>query len=144
MYVVLSCADNTADYKQTIATKFREERYGNRSTNIPPLRLLYQLDDENVPVENNLFDSTPAHELIEELSHKANHFVARKLFSLMPDKAFLRRQQSPNQRRLQQFAERMTRVGYEVNTDSSGTLQNSLFQVKDADFRKVRKTILFP
>ena len=121
-----------------IATKFREERFGNRSTNIPPLRLLYQLDDENVPVENNLFDSTPAHELIEELSHKANYFIARKLFSLMPDKALLRRQASPNHRRLQQFAERMTRVGYEVDTASSGTLQNSLFKVKDVDFRKVR------
>ena len=120
-----------------LANKFREERFGNRSTNIPPLRLLYQLDDENVPVEQNIFDSSTAHELIEELSHKANFFVARKLFTAMPDKAFLRRQAVPNQRRLQQFAERMTRVGYEIDTTSSGTLQNSLFRVQDLDFRKV-------
>lgn len=125
-----------------IANKFREDRFGRRSTNIPPLRLLYQIDDENVPVEHNIFDSSAAHELIEELSHKANMFVARKLFASMPEKAFLRRQASPNQRRLQQFAERMTRVGYEIDTTSSGTLQNSLFKVQDPDFRKGMETLL--
>lgn len=122
---------------QSIANKFREARFGNRSPKISPLRLLYQLDDENVPVEHNIFDSSTAHELIEELSYKANSFVAQKVFSALPDKAFLRRQGSPNPRRLQTFASRMTRIGYEIDTTSSGTLQNSLFKVEDVDLRKV-------
>lgn len=112
-------------------------RFGNRSSKIPPLRLLYQLDDENVPVEHNIFDSSPAHELIEELSHKANSYVARKLFTSLPDKAFLRNQAPPNSRRLATFAERMTRIGYEIDATSSGTLQNSLFKVEDGELRKV-------
>lgn len=103
---------------------------------------MYQLDDENVPVEQNIFDSSPAHELIEEISHKANYFVAKKLSSAMPEKAFLRRQASPNPRRLQTFADRLTRLGYEIDTDSSGTLQNSLFQVKDDEIRKGMETLL--
>lgn len=105
---------------------------------MPPLRLLHQLDDENVPVEHNIFDSTPAHEIIEELGHKANTFVAQRIAAALPEKAFLRRQAPPNARRLATFADRMTKAGYEVNTSSSATLQNSLFNVKDADLRKVR------
>ena len=125
------------DREQRVAQKFREARYGSRSENPPPLRLLYQLDDENVPVEHNIFDSTPAHEIIEELSHKANSYVAEKIAAALPEKAFLRRQAAPNPRRLQTFAERMTKIGYEIDTTSSGTLQNSLFAVKDSDMRKV-------
>ena len=101
------------------------------------MRLLHQLDDENVPVEHNIFDSTPAHEIIEELSHKANTFVAQRIADALPDKALLRRQAPPNARRLATFAERMTRLGYDIDTTSSGTLQNSLFNVKDSDLRKV-------
>lgn len=125
-----------------IATKFREARFGNRVSNIPSLRLLYQLDDENIPVEQNIFDSSPSHELIEELSHKANFFVARKLLAAMPEKAFLRRHPSPNPRRLQTFVERMTRLGYEIDPTSSGTLQSSLFKIEDVDVRKGMETLL--
>ena len=125
-----------------IAQKFREARYGSRSEYVPPLRLLHQLDDENVPVEQNIFDSTPAHEIIEELGHKANAYVAQKIAAALGEKAFLRRQAPPNPRRLQTFAERMTRIGYEIDTTSSGTLQNSLFNVKAAEIRKVRLPII--
>ena len=126
----------------TIANRFRERRYGNRSANLPPLRLLYQLDDENVPAEHNIFDSSASHEIIEELSHKANAVVAQKIFAAFPETAFLRRQASPNARRLQTFAERMTKAGYEIDTSSSGALQNSLYKVQDTDLRKGMETLL--
>ncbi|KAL9101705.1 MAG: hypothetical protein Q9163_003070 [Psora crenata] len=126
----------------TIATKFREMRYGNRSQTVPPLRLIHQLDDENIPVEHNIFNSTPAHEIIEELGHKANTFVAQKIAAALPEKALLRSQAPPNFRRLQTFAQRMTRLGYKIDTTTSGTLWNSLFDVQDADLRKGMETLL--
>ena len=134
----------TEDVKalHNISTKFREARFGNRSTNIPPLRLIYQLDDENVPVEQNIFNSSAAHEILEEISQKANAFVAQKLFAAMPDKAFLRRQSPPNPRRIVTFAERMTKAGQEIDANSSGTLQSSLFNVTDLDLRKGMETLL--
>ncbi|KAI9698863.1 MAG: hypothetical protein M1820_007370 [Bogoriella megaspora] len=125
-----------------VCQKLREARFGGRSTNIAPLRLLYQLDDENVPVEQNIFDSSPAHELIEELSHLTNGFVARKIFAGLPEQALLRRQAAPNPRRLQTFAERMSAVGYDIDVESSGSLQNSLFKVQDSDLRKGMETLL--
>lgn len=125
-----------------LATKFKEARFGHRSTNIPPLRLLYQLDDENVPVMHNIFDSSAAHTVLEELSHKANSVVAGKLVDALGDKAFLRRHASPNARRLQTFVDRMTRLGFEMDPTSSGSLQNSLFKVEDVDIRKGMETVL--
>ncbi|KAL2411115.1 Virulence protein SSD1 [Exophiala dermatitidis] len=126
----------------TIANKFREARFGHRSANISPLRLLYQLDDENVPVEQNIFNTSAAHEIVEEICCKANFFVAQKILAALPDKALLRRQAPPNPRRLLTFADRMTRAGYEIDTTSSGTLQNSLFKVEDPDLRKGMETLL--
>ncbi|KAL2871975.1 mRNA-binding translational repressor SSD1 [Aspergillus lucknowensis] len=127
---------------QRTASKFRETRFGNRVTQIPPLRLLYQLDDENVPVESNIFDSSAVRELVEELSFKANFLVARKLVTALPDKAFLRRQPSPNDRRLHSFVDRMKRLGFEFDESSSGSLQSSLCKVQDDDLRKGMETIL--
>ncbi len=103
---------------------------------------MYQLDDENIPVEQNIFDSSHAHELIEELSHKTNAFVAQKIFAGLPEKALLRRHAPPNSRRLQTFAERMAGVGYEIDTSSSGTLQSSVFNVQDVAIRKGMETLL--
>jgi protein SSD1 len=127
---------------QAVAQKFREARLSSEGETIAPLRLLYQLDDENVPVEHNIFDSTPSHELIEELTHKANFFVAQKIAKGLPEKALLRRQGPPNPRRLHTFAERMKRLGYEIDTTSSGTLQNSLFKVEDPEIREGMETLL--
>lgn len=125
-----------------ITQRFRQARFGDRSTDIPPLRLMYQLDDENVPVEENIFDSSAAHEIIEELSHKTNAFVAKKIVAGLPEKALLRRHPSPNPRRLETIADRMNAIGYDIDTASSGTLQNSLFKVDDDDIRKGMETLM--
>jgi protein SSD1 len=125
-----------------ITQKFRQARFGDRVDDVPALRLLYQLDDENVPVEHNLFNSSPTHELIEELGHKANTAVAGLIFSRFGEKAWLRRHASPNPRRLETFADRMSRIGYSIDTTSSGSLQNSLFSIEDADVRKGMETLL--
>ncbi|KAI5924385.1 hypothetical protein F4810DRAFT_140674 [Camillea tinctor] len=125
-----------------IAQKFQEARLGSDGEPTAPLRLLHQLDDENIPIQHNIFDSTPGTELVEELLHKANAYVAQKLAQGLPEKALLRRQGPPNARRLQTFVERMGALGYDIDITSSGTLQNSLFKVHDADVRKGMETLL--
>ncbi|KAK4105110.1 RNB-domain-containing protein [Parathielavia hyrcaniae] len=125
-----------------LTQKFREVRLGAGGEPIAPLRLLQQLDDENIPVKDNVFDTTPATELVEELMHKANAYVAQRLSAALPEKALLRRQGAPNSRRLQTFVERMTALGYEIDPSSSGTLQNSLFRVEDAELRKGMEVLL--
>jgi protein SSD1 len=133
---------NTIQILNAISHKFREIRLGAGGEPIAPLRLLHQLDDENNPVQHNLFDSTESLELIEELMHKANAYVAERLAQGLPEKALLRRQSPPNPRRLQTFVERMTALGYEIDSSSSGALQNSLFKVDDPDIRKGMETLI--
>lgn len=125
-----------------VSQKFRETRLGAGGEPIAPLRLLQQLDDENNPVQHNLFDSTQALELVEELMHKANAYVAQRLAQGLPEKALLRRQAVPIPRRLQTFVERMTAIGYDIDSSGSGALQNSLFKVDDPDLRKGMETLL--
>ncbi|KAI1470008.1 RNB-domain-containing protein [Daldinia caldariorum] len=131
-----------AQILNAVAQKFRESRLGSEGEPMAPLRLLHQLDDENIPIQHNIFDSTPGTELVEELLHKVNAAVAQKLAQGLPEKALLRRQTPPNARRLQTFVERMRALGYDIDTTSSGTLQNSLFKVDDSDIRKGMETLL--
>lgn len=131
-----------ANKDQGVAQKFREARLGAGGEPISPLRLLHQLDDENIPIKKNIFDSSAAMELVEELMHKANTYVAQRLVEGLPDKALLRRQATPNPRRLQTFVDRMNALGYDIDSASSGALQNSLFKVDDAEIRKGMETLL--
>lgn len=127
---------------QRVAQKFRESRLGAGGEPIAPLRLLHQLDDENIPIRKNIFDSTAATELVEELMHKTNAYVAQRLAESLPEKALLRRQAAPNPRRLRTFVDRMNALNYEIDSSSSGALQNSLFRVDDEDVRKGMETLL--
>jgi protein SSD1 len=127
---------------QVVADRLRETRIGSGADPIAPLRLLTQLDDENIPVKTNLFDSTPATEAIDEIMVKVNAYVAQRISQTLPDKALLRRHAPPNPRRLQTFVERMTALGYEIDATSSGSLQNSLFKVDDAALRQGMETLL--
>ncbi|ERS98730.1 hypothetical protein HMPREF1624_05517 [Sporothrix schenckii ATCC 58251] len=125
-----------------VTDKFREARLGSAGEPVAPLRLVQQLDDENIPIEHNIFDTTPAVELVEELMHKVNAHVAKLLAEGLPQKALLRRHAEPNSRRLQTIVERLTALGYDIDSTTSGTLQNSLFKVEDADIRKGMETSL--
>jgi protein SSD1 len=125
-----------------IVQKWRQHRFGDRAETIPSLRLMFQLDDENVPPENNIFNSSPAHDLVDELLTTVNGLVAKKIFAAMPQRALLRRHAPPNSRRLQTFTERMTGIGFDMDTSSSGSLQHSVFQIEDPDVRKGVETLL--
>jgi protein SSD1 len=136
--------NQTKDIKllHKLTGQFRQARLGQDSSNITPLRLLCQLEDENVPVVGNIFNSSVAQEMFEELAYKANAFVAQKIANGLPEKALLRRHPAPNPRRLKTFSERMTAIGYQIDTSSSGSLQNSLFKIDDVDIRKGMQTLL--
>jgi protein SSD1 len=89
-----------------ITARFRANRFdaGALSISASPLRLVFSLDDEQgaSPTINgyNIFDSTPAMQLIEELMLKANFAVAERIRSAWGGEgAFLRRHDAPVERR---------------------------------------------
>ncbi|CAK7209479.1 Translational repressor [Sporothrix bragantina] len=125
-----------------VTQKFRETRLGTVGEPMAPLRLLQQLDDENIPIEHNIFDTTAAVELVEELMHKVNAHIAQLLIKGTPKTAILRRHAAPNPRRLQTIVDRLNALGYDIDSSSSGALQNSLFKVDNTDIRKAMETAL--
>ncbi|KAH0615144.1 uncharacterized protein H6S33_000780 [Morchella sextelata] len=137
-----------AEYKEEIGLlhditrKLRKERYNADNDEIPAMRLVSLLDDENIPIEDNIFHSRPAYEVLEELFVKTNAVVAQKIAAALPEKALLRRHARPNQRRLDNFGERMNRLGHTIDISNSAALQTSLFRLEDPVVRMGMETLL--
>lgn len=125
---------------ERITEQFRVARLGATEA-VAPLRLFQQLDDENIPVQHNVFDVSRATQMLEELVIKTNQYVAQRLVQGLPEKALLRRQASPNDRRMRTISDRMRRLGYEIEDQTSGKIQDSLFRVSDPDMRKGMETL---
>lgn len=122
--------------------KSRQQRYSAEAVDIPATRLLYQTDDENVPVQENIFETRPAYEIVEEVLIKTNSLVAEKIATALPEKALLRRQSPPSARRLKTFDDRINRLGVKVDTSSSAALLSGLFGLEDVSVRKGLETLL--
>lgn len=133
---------DTIDTLFSITQKMRAQRLQLSGFNNYILRLLQQLDDEAVPVEENIFSATSAQNIIEELSIKTNAVVAEKLFAALPEKALLRRHAPAIQRRMDIFKDRMDRLGFKIDTTNGGTLQNSLLNLDSEIVRKGMQTLL--
>ncbi|KAI5811668.1 hypothetical protein DFH27DRAFT_40483 [Peziza echinospora] len=125
-----------------VAQKLRRQRLSITGTNNTTLRLLHQLDDEAIPVEENIFHSTPAQGLIEELSITTNAFIAQKIAAALPDKALLRRHAPAIQRRIDIFGNRMNRLGHSIDITNGATIQNSLLNLESDIIRKGMQTLL--
>ncbi|EPE05371.1 cell wall biogenesis protein phosphatase [Ophiostoma piceae UAMH 11346] len=125
-----------------ITNKLRETRLNVTDEAVTPLRLLHQLEDENLPIQRNVFESTPAVELVEELVHQANSQVAQILAKGLPSHAVLRRQSMPNHHRADKIRERLLALGFDIDCRSGAGLQNSLFKIQDPEIRKGIEAIM--
>lgn len=67
----------------------------------------------------------------------ANIYVARKITVALPEQAFLRRHESPIERRLEGFVRRAKDLGIEMDASTAGTLMKSFEAVSDSKERLV-------
>ena len=89
-----------------VTSRFRASRFdaGALSISVSPLRLIFSLDDEEGASPSiggyNIFESTPAMQLIEELMLKTNMAVSERIRGAWSGEgAFLRRHDAPLERR---------------------------------------------
>lgn len=140
--------DLDSEFSETIETIYditqnlRRQRLNLTGSNNTTLRLLHQLDDEAIPVEENIFYSAPAQGVIEELAIQANAAVAQRIAAALPDKALLRRHAPAIQRRIDIFGERMNRLGLNIDISDGATLQSSLLNLESDTVRKGMQTLL--
>lgn len=125
-----------------ITQNLRRQRLNLTNSNNTTLRLLHQLDDEAIPVEENIFYSAPAQGVIEELAIQANAAVAQRIAAALPDKALLRRHAPAIQRRIDIFGERMNRLEFNIDISNGATLQSSLLNLESDTVRKGMQTLL--
>lgn len=93
-------------------------------------------------MEENIFHSTPAQGVIEELAILTNATVAHRIAVALPDKALLRRHAPALQRRIDTFGERMNRLGFNIDITDGATLQNSVLNLESDIVRKGMQTLL--
>ena len=106
-----------------------------------PLNLHVELDDKQDAVGCYVEEKTLAKQLIEEILLVVDATVAEKLATMLPEGAFLRRQDPPPERRINVFMNRLSRLGYEFSDMSSSDLQKGISSIKDSDIRKALDTL---
>jgi exoribonuclease R len=67
------------------------------------IKLNFELDKHNSPIECTVYEHKDANRLIEEFMLLANMSVAQKISSAFPEQALLRRHAPPIERRLVRF-----------------------------------------
>ncbi|KAK9245282.1 hypothetical protein V1506DRAFT_538916 [Lipomyces tetrasporus] len=127
---------------KNVGLGFRKRRLNAAAIDLPHLHLLNQLEDENVPVETNLFERRASSPIMDEIMIKVNSIVASILSQKLGERAYLRRHQAPNPHRLNAFLDKMRILGFDFDGSSSSKLQSSLFQIGDADNLKGLETLL--
>ncbi|KIY49261.1 RNB-domain-containing protein [Fistulina hepatica ATCC 64428] len=126
-----------------LAQTLRKERFSSGALSMDSLRLQFKLDDKGMPVDCWQYVRADANDLIEEFMLLANIAVAQNLAVHLPEQALLRRHDNPIERRLNLFAERAKRLGFDIDTTSSGTIARSLEAVKDPSARRLLELLSF-
>ncbi|EJD53591.1 RNB-domain-containing protein [Auricularia subglabra TFB-10046 SS5] len=115
-------------------------------------KLKFTLDNKGLPADCEPYEQVEAHSLVEEASLASLYFMlltnitaAQQIAVHLPEQALLRRHEEPVERRLKAFSERASRMGYQIDTTSAGSIQKSLETITDPEARRlfdllVRKT----
>ncbi|KAF7355365.1 DIS3-like exonuclease 2 [Mycena sanguinolenta] len=138
-------ADIEHDIKilEGIAKKLRGRRFENGTLSLNSLRLQFKLDDHGMPVDCGQYERTDANELVEEFMLLTNIAVAQHIAVHLPEQALLRRHDNPIERRLNAFSERAERLGYHMDTSSSGALMKSFNAITDPTARRLLELLSF-
>ncbi|KAI9477832.1 MAG: hypothetical protein EXX96DRAFT_568371 [Benjaminiella poitrasii] len=121
-----------------MSVEMRQRRYANGSLSLNSVKLQFKLNEQGEPISVSQFHSKEANRLIEEFMLCANISVAKKILSVYPDEALLRRHEDPLERRLDQFIKVTEVLGIDFDAYSAGSLQESFDKIHN----KVVKDIL--
>jgi exosome complex exonuclease DIS3/RRP44 len=111
----------------TIARVLRDRRVANGALTLASPELKFKLDNESQnPTDVSEYLHVDTHFMIEEFMLLANVAVAERLAAYYPSFAILRRHPKPKVKELQDLVDQLTARGFEVSTESSKALADSL------------------
>ena len=115
-----------------LASKLREERFRKGSINFHSEEVRFKLDENGKPVSAYVKEQKESHRLVEDFMLLANRKVAEhigmaKKGNKQKPKTFVYRvHDTPNEEKLQTFAEFVRKLGYRISLVSRKSLVNSL------------------
>ncbi|KAJ3525487.1 hypothetical protein NM688_g8396 [Phlebia brevispora] len=139
-----NAADIEHDIKilDDLAKQLRERRFQNGALNTQPRDIAFKLDESGMPIDCGTEDRTEANNLVEEFMLLTNIAVAQQTAVHFPEQALLRRHDTPIERRMAAFAERVERLGYKLDTASSGALMRTINTITDPAARQIVDILL--
>jgi protein SSD1 len=90
----------TTFHCQELSQRLREQRSRRGALSLGSIKLTFELDEHENPIECTVYEHKDANRLIEEFMLLANMSVAQKISSAFPEQALLRRHAPPIERRL--------------------------------------------
>ncbi|KAF9916129.1 hypothetical protein BX616_004542 [Lobosporangium transversale] len=115
----------------------RQKRFDNGALSINSIKLAFETDGQDSPLDVTVLELKESNRLIEEFMLLANMSVAKQIFDFFPEQALLRRHEGPLERRMGDFIQHMNKIGLELDASSAGALQASMDAIQDPDVRKV-------
>ncbi|WAQ84931.1 hypothetical protein PtA15_5A504 [Puccinia triticina] len=115
-----------------LSRQMRARRFEEGCLRIDNIRLDIKLDAEGLPEDCSVVLGDEAKQLVEEFMLLANSAVAKKIAAGLPEQAMLRRHEAPIDRRLEGFAKRAAKMGFEIDTSSAGALMKSIKSMEQA------------
>lgn len=117
----------------SIASKMRARRIENGAMVVSSSKVSFEFDAQGRPVDCQTYQNGEASVIVEEFMLLTNQSVARIIANALPEQALLRRHEPPSERRLESFVARATKLGFDMDPTSAGTLQKSFDKVLDND-----------
>jgi len=127
----------------SLANQVRAKRFEYGSLSLDSLRLSFKLDDSSLPIDCWQYKHTDANDLVEEFMLMSNIAIAQHIAVHLPEQALLRRHDTPIERRLNAFMERAERLGYKMDTTSSGAIMRSIDSIDDPTARRLLELLSF-
>ncbi|KAF9091150.1 hypothetical protein BGX29_011095 [Mortierella sp. GBA35] len=120
----------------------RQRRFDNGALSVSSIKLAFETDGLQNPLDATVFELKESNRLIEEFMLLANMSVAKQIFDFFPEQALLRRHEEPLERRMADFIQHMNKIGIELDASSAGALQTSMDAIQDPDVRKVVRLLV--
>ncbi|ODQ63488.1 RNB-domain-containing protein [Nadsonia fulvescens var. elongata DSM 6958] len=129
----------------SLSNNFKKDRLcaPNSVVSLPGFGLLRQLDDEQVKISTNIFDTSIIGLAVDEINVRVNATVAEHIYAGLGSRAFLRRQAVPVLQKLDSFAKKLVNLGLDIDVSSSDSLQRGILEIEDTAVRQSVETLLF-
>ncbi|KAI9106402.1 hypothetical protein K1719_021930 [Acacia pycnantha] len=114
-----------------ISRVLKEKRFNDGALRLESPKVVFLFDEDGIPYDSVLSERKESNFLVEEFMLLANRTAAEVICRAYPDAALLRRHPEPNLRKLREFEAFCNKHGLELDTSSSGRLQQSLEKIRE-------------